>query len=78
MKRGASDPAQKATPKCRRNRACLEKDGKPQCQIENCVNGSVHFLECLKNQRCADALAFGLGHRCTCPIRKELFSEHRI
>ena len=77
MKHKASESAKKATKHCRKNFACLEKGGKPLCEVGDCINSAIFFLKRLNETGCPNALMFGSEHLCACPVRKELFAEHR-
>ena len=70
-----SDDAKNATTQCGRNFACLQDDGRPRCQMAECVNHAVYFVACLSDSGCPYAKSFGRGHLCSCPVRKDLFNR---
>ena len=77
MKHTASERAKKATKHCRKKFACLGEGGKPLCEVGDCINNAIYFLKRLNETGCYNARSFGSEHHCTCPVRKELFDEHR-
>lgn len=78
MTHHVSDESLRATTHCEKRFSCLTEDRKDLCQVEYCVNESVHFIKYLKNDSCCYQQAFGAGHFCACPTRKELFNRYKI
>jgi len=77
MKYPVSNAAKQATTKCTRECACL-KGIRKVCAVEQCISNEVHFIKRQNDENCSYLQSFGLGHLCTCPIRKELFNKHNI
>jgi len=73
-----SEEAIAETKKCKKGFSCLSKQSEDLCQIESCVNGKVHFIQCLSTTSCSYQLHFGSECICTCPTRKELYNQHGV
>lgn len=73
-----SDKVRKATTKCNKDFACLKKNGKPSCAVEDCINDQVLFVSFLNNEYCPYRESFGNEFICGCPVRKALFDKYRI
>lgn len=56
---------------------CLSEGGKPCCNVESCVNCSVHFLEKLERD-CLYHQEFGFSNVCICPVRKEIYRKYKV
>jgi len=67
------------TKKCDKDFSCLEGQREDLCTVEQCVNGKVHFIECLdRSNGCPYKISFGYSFICHCPTRKELYNKHKI
>ena len=65
------------TTECTRDFACLS--GNTQlCQVENCVNNKVHFIQCNHDTKCNYQISFGYSYICTCPTRKEIYNRYGL
>ncbi len=67
----------KKTTKCRKNFCCLSGK-KPFCNVELCIEKSIHFIKCASNESCGYRVPFGYSYICVCPIRKELYNRYKI
>ena len=54
---------------------CLTEKAHPSCKVESCIGCSVHFIEKLE-RNCNFNQAFGNGHVCICPVRKEIYNKY--
>jgi hypothetical protein len=73
-----SEEAIAETLRCVKDFSCLKKRSEDFCKIESCVNGKVHFIQCLSTTSCSYQLLFGEECICTCPTRKELYNKHGV
>jgi len=65
--------------KCRLNFTCLGGNGSCLCRVEDCVNGSIHFITPADPDSFCDYLTpFGYSYTCTCPVRKEIYNLYGI
>jgi hypothetical protein len=79
MNKQVSGETIEATQHCLRDFACLKEGGAPHCQVEHCVNGNILFVHpCGPEAACSYRHPFGYGHYCICPVRKELYANHKI
>ncbi len=67
-----------ATLKCDKAFSCLEAERTDLCPVQSCIAGEVHFIKCLNEDPCAYQVAFGEGHVCNCPARKEIYNRYGI
>jgi hypothetical protein len=56
----------------------LLPSGGAHCQVERCVSGEVHFVNCRNFIHCEDQLGFGNACICTNPIRKAIYNEFGV
>jgi hypothetical protein len=68
----------KITTKCKKENSCLSKERKDLCRVEHCVEGEIHFIECLNKKPCDYQKSFGSSFYCSCPTRKELYNKYKI
>jgi hypothetical protein len=64
--------------KCQHHHICQAVGGKPHCAISETVNGSVFFTPCRHPVGCPYQCSFGSSFMCTCPVRQEIYKNHRI
>lgn len=67
----------KAT-KCSKFFGCLNGNGHKCCEVKDCINNKVYFLNVKKKIICSYVVNFGNEQICTCPIRKELYNKLKI
>ncbi len=63
---------------CHRGKACLADADHEMCTITQCVNGQVHFVCGTKGSCCDYRISFGSGYICSCPVRIEIYRQHRV
>jgi hypothetical protein len=73
-----SDKARKATTNCKKEFSCLEREGNNLCTVESCIDGKLHFIQCLNKGYCSYQHLFGYRFLCGCPVRKEIFNTYKI
>lgn len=73
-----SEETTEETKKCDKDFSCLKGQHEDLCPVKDCVNGKVHFVECLNSTQCLYKTSFGESFICNCPTRKELFNKHKI
>jgi hypothetical protein len=70
--RDIDEEIRKQATNCPRNFACF--DGEPLCQVDH---GTLFFVvPPAKIPYCPYIMAFGDGHVCHCPVRREIFRRH--
>lgn len=65
------------TEHCQKNFDCI-KNNNICCKVENCVNKTVHFVECSEDNFCSYRMTFGKSPFCTCRTRKEIYNKYGI
>lgn len=73
-----SDEAKQASTECKHGFSCLEGNQKAPCEMEECVDRTIHFVRYLNEGVCPYQQAFGNGWACTCPVRKELYNRYKV
>jgi hypothetical protein len=73
-----SDTARREATKCQKKFSCLEKEINTLCKVESCIDGTLHFIQCLNKGHCSYQLLFGYRFMCGCPVRKEIFNKYKI
>lgn len=68
----------RATTHCTKGFGCLDPASQDLCQVQHCVQGKVHFVECLNVDFCNYQMSFGSGLVCNCPVRKELYNRYGL
>ena len=69
----------KETVHCRKNFECLKAHTEffgRNGRVERCLDGKVHIVKC-SQIICHYKMSFGKYIICNCPIRKEIFNNHR-
>jgi len=73
-----SEETIKNTQKCHKDFSCLKGQGDDHCAVDSCINGKVHFVECLEKKYCSYQTSFGYGLICHCPVRKEIYNKYGV
>jgi len=68
----------RATTECAKDFACLDTSGKNLCHVKHCVQGKVHFIECLNVDYCSYQMSFGTGVVCNCPVRRDIYNLYGL
>ncbi|MBI5506783.1 MAG: hypothetical protein HY899_18505 [Deltaproteobacteria bacterium] len=63
---------------CTKNLRCLDPSCQDLCEVKHCVQGKVHFVECLDMNFCSYQMSFGSGTVCNCPVRKEIYNRYGL
>lgn len=63
---------------CEKNFSCIKGNGHKLCNVTECINKQVHFLECSDNSICNYKLSYAESYICMCPTRKEIFNKYKI
>ena len=64
--------------KCDQNYSCLQGDDVCMCKVDDCANSSVLFVSPLKKDTfCPYLMSFGNALICKCPVRLEIYKNHR-
>jgi hypothetical protein len=66
------------TEKCSKYFECLFNNGQGACRVEDCIGSEILFVEYPDERHCGYMKPFGNSHYCTCPIRKELYINHKL
>lgn len=61
---------------CEKNFSCLKNTTHTLCNVTECINNQVHFLECTDNKVCNYNLTYADSYICLCPTRKEIFNKY--
>ena len=77
MKYEIDEKILKETTDCKRKFKCLESEDHIYCRVKDCVEGKVHFIECLYEAPCEYKMVFGHSLVCNCPTRKEIYNRYR-
>ena len=79
MKFSVSEDVLKNTTKCADKFSCLKGKGDCLCDIEDCSEGNIHFINPKNHYGICDyKMAFGYSYTCNCPIRKELYNLYSV
>lgn len=63
---------------CGKGLSCLSGERDDLCRIKYCVEGTVHFIECVDDKFCPYKKRFGEAFHCSCPVRKALYAKYKI
>lgn len=63
---------------CNKEFSCLKGPREDLCKVKRCVDGKVHFVECLSGDLCHYKKDFGGSSYCDCPVRKVLFKKYGV
>jgi len=79
MKFKISNDTIRNTTKCKGNFSCLEGNEECLCSIDDCSDGTIHFVTPGSNDlHCDYKTPFGYSFTCTCPVRKEIYNIYRV
>ena len=62
---------------CKKNFSCLSGNHEHLCKVDSTV-GAVIFVKRQLDSACKYCLSYGNSYVCTCPTRKEIYSENRV
>lgn len=72
------EATRRATTHCDKHLSCLAEPATPLCRVKQCVQGKVHFIECVDRLVCSYRMSFGNAFVCNCPVRKEIYDQYGI
>ena len=63
---------------CKKNCGCIKNGENFCCEVVNCIDDKIHFINYTSDCYCGYKMAFGNADICNCPARKELFNKKGI
>ncbi|MCX6295556.1 MAG: hypothetical protein NTX97_05740 [Bacteroidetes bacterium] len=63
---------------CIKSISCLNKSSSSLCEVVECLNNTIYFLNCAATNTCNYKVSFGISNTCTCPVRKEIFDKYNV
>ena len=66
------------TTKCEKDYSCTKGKWGELCNVEDCVNGKVHFIKCANEEYCSYQHSFGYEPTCSCPTRQEIYNKYNV
>jgi hypothetical protein len=63
---------------CRQGKVCLSDPEHRMCAVTQCVNREVLFVCGTNRGICDYRMSFGNSYICSCPIRIELYRQHKV
>lgn len=62
---------------CGKGVSCLKSERDDLCKVRLCIEGKIHFIECMNEEICAYQKDFGGSKYCDCPVRKEIYNKYK-